>query len=119
MMLKLNLGIFRQNIFNHATQHSNRNTINGTKRWLLKHGFPDREIISSMNGLEWKAQKLVEMFPEVTRIIDDNVDLLQYISQEYKGRIFLYSHPGPTTSRLEVILCPTWADVEKEVQQFR
>lgn len=95
------------------------NTINGTKRWLLKHGFPNREIISSINGLEWKAQRLAEMFPEVTGIIDDNVDLLQYISQEYKGRIFLYSHSEPTASKLEVSLCPTWADVEKEVQQFR
>lgn len=93
-------------------------TVNGTKRWLRKYGFPDKEIISSISGLEWKAQKLAEMFPEITGIIDDNIDLLPHIPNNYRGRIFLYSHPNHTLSGLDIILCPTWADVEREVQRF-
>ncbi|MHA1687074.1 MAG: hypothetical protein ACTSYD_11845 [Candidatus Heimdallarchaeaceae archaeon] len=93
-------------------------TKDGTKRWLQKYGFPEREIISSARGLEWKAQKLAEMFPEVTGIVDDNFDLLTYVPYNYKGRIFLYSHSNHITSKLDVILCPTWADVEKEVQRL-
>ena len=93
-------------------------TINGTKRWLQKYGFPDKKIISSLSGLEWKAQKLAEMFPDVAGIVDDNVDLLPHIPRNYGGKIFLYSHSNHTASGLDIILCPTWADVEKEVQRF-
>lgn len=93
-------------------------TVDGTKRWLRKYGFPDKDIISSVSGLEWKANKLVEMFPEVTGIMDDNNDLLMHIPHNYNGRIFLYSHFNHTPTGLDVILCPTWADVEKEVQRF-
>ena len=42
-------------------------TVKGTKRWLRKYGFPDKEVISSMNGVEWKAQKLSDMFPAQLR----------------------------------------------------
>jgi len=93
-------------------------TVKGTKRWLRKYGFPDKEVISSMNGLEWKAQKLSDMFPEVTGIVDDNIDLLSHMRHDYRGRIFLYSRSDNTTSKLDVILCPTWVDIEKEVQHF-
>ena len=93
-------------------------TVNGTKRWLRKYGFPDKEVISSMNGLEWKAQKLSDMFPEVTGIVDDNIDLLSHMRHDYRGRIFLYSRSDNTTSKLDVILCLTWADIGKEVQHF-
>src|SRR3989344_5589693 len=93
-------------------------TVNGTKRWLRKYGFPDKEVISSMNGLEWKAQKLSDMFPEGTGIVDDNIDLLSHMRHDYRGRIFLYSRYDNTTSKLDVILCPTWVDIEKGVQHF-
>lgn len=95
-----------------------QSTITGTKRWLQKYGFPDQEIISSISGLEWKTQKLAEMFPGITGIIDDNIDLLPHIPNNYRGKIFLYSHPNRTLFGPDIILCPTWADVEREVQRF-
>ena len=95
------------------------NTIDGTRRWLEKYGFPDREIIASNGGLRWKAQKLEDMFPEVSGIIDDNIYLSQHLKSEYGGTIFLYSNSKQTNSTLDVILCPTWVDVEKEVQRFK
>jgi len=69
--------------------------------------------------LGWKAQKLEDMFPEVSGIIDDNIGLSQHLKSEYGGTIFLYSNSKQTNSTLDVILCPTWVDVEKEVQRFK
>lgn len=93
-------------------------TLGSTRKWLKKYGFPEREIVSSMKGLEGKAQKLADMFPAVSGIIDDNIDLLQYTEQHYKGKIFLYSHSTYGNSGLDTICCPTWSDVEREVQRF-
>lgn len=93
-------------------------TVEGTGRWLKKNGFPDREIIASDKGMRWKAQKLEEMFPEVSGIIDDNVELLDYLQPTYEGTIFLYSHSEKVNSSLDVILCPTWVVIEQEVQRF-
>jgi len=90
-------------------------TIEGTQKWLRKHGFPDREIIASNNGIGWKARTLEEMFPDVTGIIDDNHELLEHLQPNYSGRIFLYSSSEFKNNRLDVILCPTWADVRREV----
>ena len=93
-------------------------TADGTKRWLRKYGFPEKDIISSRSGLEWKANQLTGMFPDVTGIVDDNVDLLPHIPHNDCGKIFLYSHSNHTASGLDIILCPTWADIEKKVQRF-
>ena len=90
-------------------------TTDGTRKWLRKHGFPDREIIASNNGIGWKARRLEEMFPDVTGIIDDNLGLLEYLEPDYKGRLFLYSHSKFKNNNLDVILCPTWADIRREV----
>lgn len=93
-------------------------TTKGTQEWLRMHGFPDKKVISSIKGLEWKAQTLKEMFPEVTGIIDDNIGLLEQIKSNYKGMIFLYSHASTFNSDLNVIPCPTWGDIGREVQRF-
>ena len=95
------------------------NTIDGTKRWLKKYGFPNREIIASKEGLRWKAQKLEDMFPDVLGVIDDNIDLLRHLKSEYDGKIFLYSKSNQINSTLDLILCPTWADIENEVQRSK
>ena len=63
-------------------------TADGTKRWLRKYGFPERNVISSVDDLEWKANQLTDMFPEVSGIVDDNVDLLLHIPRNYGGKIF-------------------------------
>lgn len=93
-------------------------TVEGTKKWLKKHNFPEREIIASNKGLDWKAKKLEKMFPEVLGIIEDNIDLIKYLQSNYNGIIFLYSNLQYINSQLKVLLCPTWADIKKEIQQF-
>lgn len=94
-------------------------TIDGTRNWLRKYNFPERAIISSSDGLVWKANMIAEMFPNVTGIVDDNIDLLSELPRDYKGKIFLYSHQDCNISELNVILCPTWRDVEKAVNQLK
>jgi hypothetical protein len=90
-------------------------TIERTQKWLRKHSFPDKEIIASNNGIGWKARTLEEIFPDVTGIIDDNHELLEHLQANCSGRIFLYSSSGFKNNNLDFILCPTWADVWREV----
>ncbi|MFH0701028.1 MAG: hypothetical protein V2A62_01170 [Candidatus Woesearchaeota archaeon] len=95
------------------------NTIDGTRRWLKRYGFPEREILASNNGMEWKARRLEEMFPQVNGIIDDNEELLLHLNPKYMGRILLYSHSEPIRSGLNLIICPTWEEVRRETQRLR
>ena len=93
-------------------------TITGTKEWLMKQGFPNKEIFSSAKGLEWKAQKLSSMYPYITGLIDDSLDLIKYLPSNYKGNLFLYSHSYYPSSKLHIIPCPTWTNIDEEIQKL-
>ena len=66
-------------------------TVDGTRRWLRKHGFPDKEVFAT-GSMEGKAKIIENIFPRVKGMIDDNIDLLEHLSPGYNGKIFLYSH---------------------------
>lgn len=97
----------------------------GTKKWLKKHGFPDAEIIARPNhiphtdGNQWKAGRLLKLFPEVIGIVDDNAGLLKFLPKSYKGHVFLYSHKDiPPDSPVNVYACPDWESVVQKAKEI-
>lgn len=98
----------------------------GTKRWLMKHGFPDATLITRSGNIElsdkeplqrnsWKAEVLNYLYPEVLGIIDDN-HVLAYELQKlnYKGTLYLYGNETDEFKDFKnVIVCPTWEEVLK------
>ena len=98
--------------------------LNGTKVWLKKYGFPTAEIIAKpvtvahADGNKWKAEKLVELYPRVQGVVDDNAGLLQFLPADYKGHVFLYNHKTiPDTPLENVYACPDWKSVVQQVEQ--
>ena len=90
----------------------------GTKKWLKGHGFPDVEIIARPNhiphtdGNEWKAGRLLKLFPQIAGIVDDNAGLIKFLPKDYKGHVFLYTHRNvPPDSPPHVYACPDWKSV--------
>jgi len=97
----------------------------GTQKWLKKHGFPDAEIIARPNhiphtdGNEWKAVKLLKLYPEIAGIVDDNAGLIKFLPKDYKGYIFLYTHKNvPTDSPPSVYACPDWKSVVSKARKI-
>jgi len=72
-----------------------------TKRWLKKHGFPDKPVITRPNnsktgeGMKWKARTLAYLYPQVIGIIDDNPDILDYLPSSYEGTIPVWQSGSP------------------------
>ena len=98
-----------------------QSTISGTKKWLETHGFPMLDIIAQpsqatleqmclSDGNEWKARVMEYFFPIVYGAIDDNSGVVGYLSPEYRGTIYLFSHEA-IDATTNVICCPTWKDV--------
>lgn len=91
--------------------------IPATKKWLRKNKFPKAPIISRPDNLElhlrgeWKAKVLEYLYPEISSIIDDDPEILDYLPEIYKGQIYLYNHPSPPQTKINVIPCRTWRDV--------
>ena len=101
-----------------------------TKRWLTKHDFPVAELITRSNDIKtsasdlsdrnkWKAEILVELYPHITGIIDDNVVLAHKLQDlNYKGTLYLY---GTDTKEFDhyihVVVCPTWSSVYDKIKK--
>lgn len=96
----------------------------GTETWLLKHSFPKAPIIARpshihhKDGHKWKAEVLTELFPEVCGLIDDNDQILQYLTPQYLGQLFFYSRTTCQSTSLNVHCCPTWPDVIKKLKDI-
>ena len=83
------------------------------------HNFPIRPIIMKPNEQgreghnEWKQQVLVELFPTVQGIIDDNAGLIDALPHDYQGTIFLFGHDtyGRDTN-INVVACKDWPAVK-------
>ncbi|WP_368487504.1 hypothetical protein [Clostridium sp. BJN0013] len=96
-----------------------------TKRWLKKHGFPDAPVITRPNnlkleeGMKWKADTLAYLYPQVIGLIDDTLDIFNYLPGSYKGTIFLYGQTDYPKSDLNIIPCKTWDDVYKKVVEHK
>ncbi len=98
---------------------------NATKRWLKKHGFPDEPVITRPDnlkleeGMKWKADTLAYLYPQVIGLIDDTLDIFNYLPGSYKGTIFLYGQTDYPKSDLNIIPCKTWDDVYKKVEEHQ
>lgn len=96
---------------------------NGTEKFLKKHNFPEAKVIyrpesiPHQEGVTWKARTLEELYPGVIGIIDDNLNFIKKISDEYKGVIFLYNKEYNEERNLNVIPCKTWQDVLENVKK--
>lgn len=104
-----------------------------TKRWLKKHGFPDKPVITrpddlETKGMRWKAETLAYLYPQVIGSIDDTPEIINYLPGDYRGTIFLYrqayyeAHYGNrdhTRRDLNIIPCDTWDDVYEKVVEHR
>jgi hypothetical protein len=94
----------------------------GTKHWLLKHNFPEAQVIFRpkevpfSEGNKWKAKILQELYPKVIGIIDDNPELLTHLKTNYKGTIFVYNMEKINTS-LHAIPCKDWKTTVNEVKK--
>lgn len=98
---------------------------NATKKWLKKHGFPDEPVITRPDdlkleeGMQWKAETLAYLYPQVIGLIDDTLDIFNYLPGSYKGTIFLYGKTDYPKSDLSIIPCKTWDDVYKKVSEHK
>lgn len=100
-----------------------KKVINGTARWLKKHGFPDKPIICRPDNLEyddghaWKAKVLAEN-PKLLGLIDDNEKIIKHLPEDYAGVIFLFRHKEyKHDSKLKIIPCKNWYAVLREVRK--
>ncbi len=92
--------------------------VEGTKRWLAHHGFPDAEIVTrpysevKIHGNSWKADILKVQYPSVSGIIDDNPEIIEALGPEYQGRVYIFSKSSQHLDENQKIsYCLTWDDV--------
>ena len=97
----------------------------GTERWIRANDFPEAPAVLRPNevppekGNEWKARVLETLYPWVKGIIDDNEDILSYLSPSYKGYIFLFGHETiPGLKRVKAVPCPKWEDVYESAKKI-
>ncbi|MDP3837101.1 MAG: hypothetical protein Q8Q67_03290 [bacterium] len=94
--------------------------IEGTRKWLNKHKFPEAPVIcrpnevESSKGNEWKAKVIESLYPNVWGIIDDNAKLLDFLSADYKGKVFMYEH-GDNLGYPFAIACKDWLTVYEQI----
>lgn len=97
--------------------------LNGTMFWLKKHGFPKATIITRVgkvfkrNPNKWKAGVLEYLYPEIQGIVDDNPELVEFLSKKYKGTVFLYDNTETKRKDIKVIPCEKWEDVLAAVKK--
>ncbi len=95
---------------------------NGTTKWLIKHKFPNApiffkpDVVNFGSGGSWKADLLMNLYPEVEGFIDDSPHLLEEIPSDYKGTIYYFAHDTSSRNDIKVIPCKTWKDVLKVIK---
>ena len=99
--------------------------IPGTKKWLKTHGFPDVPIynrpegIGYIDGNKWKVKLLIELYPKVVGIVDDNPGLLNFLPKSYKGKVFIYDFKGKLKPGKNIYNCKDWPETyEKILKSF-
>lgn len=96
----------------------------GTQAWLNKHNFPKADLIMKPNNIDrldgnkWKAEVLEYLHPQVVGIVDDNPGLTNFLSESYKGTIFLYDNIESKRKDINIIPCKTWTDVDDAVKKL-
>jgi hypothetical protein len=95
----------------------------GTMRWLKKHNFPDAPLVlrstdTPLHGASvWKSKILHELYPHVTGIIDDNINLAMALPDDYKGTLYLYNVKTCDRKNIDVVCTKTWDDVYLRIQE--
>ena len=95
--------------------------LEGTRKWLKKHNFPDVPIIARPKNIafeiskEWKAKTLEKLYPEIIGIIDDNPGFVSALSSTYKGTVYLYDNIEHPRTDIRIVPCKTWEDVLKKI----
>lgn len=91
--------------------------LEGTERWLKKHGFPEAPVMIRPDEVswevahEWKAEIVSSLYPSVVGLVDDRAAIVEAFASDYKGTIFLYGHSVSPRTDIDVIPCRTWEDV--------
>ncbi|MCA9486246.1 MAG: hypothetical protein H6500_00540 [Candidatus Woesearchaeota archaeon] len=98
-----------------------------TRNWLTANSFPDIDIISVPeniilelfgfeNSMHWKAKVLESFYPEVQGIIEDNHELLDYLSPNYAGKVYLLSNTANLDQKLSgVKISQNWSGIRREI----
>ncbi|MBP9759686.1 hypothetical protein KBD45_08395 [Candidatus Dojkabacteria bacterium] len=100
-----------------------QSTLSGTLEWLNAYNFPTAEIILRPNTDEyrnwniWKAEIIEYLYPQVIGIVDDNPNLVNCMSSNYKGTIYLFNFENTIREDIEVIPCKDWIDVGKKIKK--
>lgn len=98
-------------------------TFNSTSKWLKKHGFPDEPVVTRTEDYHvkdrnsWKAKILVQLYPQVLGIVDDNAGLVDELSPTYPGTLYLYDHTHPPKTTLNVFACRDWQHIYETIQK--
>lgn len=73
-----------------------------------------KELLSDTNNA-WKAHVLMELYPKVSGIIDDDVRLVEALPKDYQGVVFLFGHERiPKGSPEQTYACRDWDAVEEK-----
>lgn len=92
----------------------------GTQAWLSMHSFPTAELVlrphEEPDGTQWKAKVLVELYPAIHSIVDDNIDLITALPDDYQGTVYLFGQDSCPTRPFKVVCCRTWPDVLRAIQ---
>jgi hypothetical protein len=100
----------------------------GTEEFLRGNGFPKLEVVFQptiqtlkqlriYDGNEWKARLIEYLYPFVNSLVDDNQGLTKYLSGNYKGRLYLFSHDEIEISSPNVTCCKDWNSVLNQIRK--
>ncbi len=94
-----------------------------TERWLERLAFPSAEVIACPNEIPyelrpaWKAGYLAENQASIAGIVEDDDRVIYELPADYRGTIFLFGHHAAPNTSLNVVPCPTWNAVQREVKR--
>ena len=97
----------------------------GTLNWLSKHNFPKLPVhfrpssVPHSHSHVWKADYLINSYPTIQGIIDDDSRIIPLLADNYGGHIFLFGHTkydgeGQT---LNIHCVRNWTETSKIVME--
>lgn len=95
--------------------------IEATRDWLDSQQFPPGEIVASPAWLfdaerpAWKGRELLARHPGVVGLIDDHPDVVEAISPQYRGKVFLLGQAVAPRTDIDVVPCRDWPAVVQQV----
>lgn len=92
-----------------------------TEAWLWKHEFPNAPVYmrpmdtEHIKAMEWKAQFLPTLYPDIVGIVDDDTNLIKFLSDDYPGTVFLYRNSEHRETKADIVKCKNWNTVLEEI----